>query len=186
MHGYDQAHGSLPPAVVYGPNGRPLLSWRVLLLPYLEQNELFKEFKLDEPWDSPHNLPLLSRMPNVYAPPPGKAWKLPPHHTVMQVFVGKRTAFEGPRGLSLKTDFPDQLSNTILVVEGGPAVPWTKPDDLSYYPHQPLPELATLFSGEFRVCMADCIVRWVKTDVPEGTLRAAITRNGGEFLADDW
>jgi hypothetical protein len=66
-HNADQ--GRLPPAAVYGPDGQPLLSWRVLVLPYLGHAGLYQEFHLNEPWDSPHNLALLPRMPAVYAPP---------------------------------------------------------------------------------------------------------------------
>src|SRR5205823_2150780 len=66
-----QAYGDdhkqrLPPAAVRDPEGRPLLSWRVLLLSYLGDEDLFLQFRLDEPWDSPHNRTLLPRMPDVY------------------------------------------------------------------------------------------------------------------------
>src|SRR5919201_819842 len=105
MLNYHDQHDRLPPAVVYGEYGQPLYSWRVLILPYIEQDELYKEFKLDEPWDSPHNLRLLPRMPATYAPPRGKASKVPPHHTVCHVFVGQGTAFEGRQGLRLAEDF---------------------------------------------------------------------------------
>jgi hypothetical protein len=65
-----------------------LYSWRVLLLPYIEEEPLYKEFHLDEPWDSAHNIRLLERIPAVYAPPRYKRSRLPPYHTVVHVFVG--------------------------------------------------------------------------------------------------
>lgn len=65
IHQYNDVHGYLP-ADIRDKDGKPLLSWRVLLLPYLEQDRLFKQFKLDEPWDSEHNLKLLAKMPAVY------------------------------------------------------------------------------------------------------------------------
>src|SRR5215470_13169211 len=95
---YQDEHGRLPPAVVYGPDGTPLYSWRVLILPYIEENRLYEQFHLDEPWDSPHNIALLPRMPHAYAAPGSKAKKIPPHHTVCHVFVGKGTPFEGREG----------------------------------------------------------------------------------------
>src|SRR5437016_5495874 len=101
MHNYQGVHCRLPPAVVYGRDGTPLLSWRVLVLPYLGQQDLYEQFHLDEPWDSPHNLQLLPKMPVLYAPPSGKTWKVPAYHTVCQVFVGKGAAFEGHEGLRL-------------------------------------------------------------------------------------
>src|SRR5262245_3545388 len=139
MHNYAGTHGRLPPAVVYGKDGQPLYSWRVLLLPYIEQGELFKQFHLDEPWDSPHNSRLLERMPGSYAQPSGKKSLVPPYHTVCHVFVGKGTAFEEGRGVKIQEDFPDSTSNTILVIEAGTPVPWTKPEDLVYDPDGPLP-----------------------------------------------
>src|SRR5260370_27351325 len=69
MHNYVKDHGDLPPAVAYDKDGKPLYSWRVLLLPYLKEQSLYAQFKLDEPWDSPNNRPLLAKMPQVYMPP---------------------------------------------------------------------------------------------------------------------
>jgi hypothetical protein len=185
MHTYKGAYGQLPPAVVYGEDGKPLLSWRVLILPFLEQDDLYRQFKLDEAWDSPHNLALLPRMPVDYAPPARKAAKLPPYHTICQVFVGKGTAFEGPEGLRIPEDFPDGTTQTLLVVEAGQAVPWTKPEDIAYDPDQPLPELCTLFKNLFRARMADASGRWFRKSTSEATLRALITRNGGEEIGPD-
>ena len=63
MHNYREAHGRFPAPAIQGKDGKPLLSWRVAILPYLEEDGLYQSFKLDEPWDSPHNKPLLERMP---------------------------------------------------------------------------------------------------------------------------
>jgi hypothetical protein len=153
MHTYHDVHGRLPAAAVCGKDGKPLLSWRVTILPYLEKMELYEQFKLDEPWDSPHNIRLLSEIPDVYAPPPGKKSKVPPDHTVCHVFVGNGTAFEGHDGLRLSDDFPDGTFNTLLLVEAGEPVPWTKPEDLTYDPAGPLPELRCIFKDGFRAQM---------------------------------
>jgi hypothetical protein len=185
MHNYQDTHGRLPPAVVYGKYGKPLHSWRVLLLPFINEEDLYKQFKLDEPWDSPHNVKLLPRMPAAYAPPPGKTSKLPSYQTVMHVFVGKGTAFEPGKALKMPDDFPNS-SNTLLVVETGEPVPWTKPQDLPYAPERPLPDLAGIFHDGFRVALVDGSVRFVNKDMSEATLRAAITRYGKESLGRDW
>jgi hypothetical protein len=169
---------------VYGKDDRPLLSWRVLILPFIEQEELYRQFRLDEPWDSPHNLALLPRMPATYAAPGRKRSQMPPYHTVCHVFVGKGTAFEGRDGLRLDKDFSDGGSNTFLVVEAGEPVPWTEPEELAYDPEQPLPDLRCIFRDGFRACLADGQTRWIPKTAPEATLRAAITRNKSE--TPDW
>ncbi len=186
MFTYQDEHGRLPPAVVYGEDGRPLYSWRVLLLPYIAQEDLYKQFHLDEPWDSPHNLPLLERMPGTYAPPPGKKSRMPAYHTVCHVFIGKGAAFEDKKELKTPADFPDGTSTTILLVEAGPPAPWTKPEDLPYQADASLPRLNRLFPDLIRVGMADGSVHYIHGDIGEATLRAAITRNGGEKLGADW
>lgn len=184
---YNDTHGHMPPAVVYGKDGRPLYSWRVLLLPYLAQEDLYKQFHLDEPWDSPHNLRLLERMPGVYAPPPGKKSRLPAYHTVCHVFVGKGAVFEDKTEVRYPGGFSDGTSNTILIIEAGPPVPWTEPEDLPYDADAPLPALDLLFRDGFRVALADGSVRYIRKDFDVTTLRAAITRNGGdEKLGLDW
>jgi hypothetical protein len=163
---------------VYGADGQPLHSWRVLLLPYIEKRALYDEFRLDEPWDSPHNIRLLERMPVTYAPPRYKRSRYPAHHTILHVFVGPGTAFEGPNGLRWR-DFPDGQSSTLLVVEAGDAVPWTKPEEIVYDPAQPV-RVRGPFKDGFRAGFADGSDRFISYDVDEATLRGAITRNGGE------
>lgn len=175
MHGYYDEHGRLPPAVVYGKDGTALYSWRVLLLPYLEQRDLYEEFHRDEPWDSPSNLPLLERMPTTFGPPRNRTYLAPPGHTFIHVFTGKGTLFEDPQGGRL----PDTVGRTvipILLVEGGKAVPWTKPEDIPSDPDQPLPELFTVFPDVIRVAFSTGHVELLEKDTPEASLRAMITR----------
>jgi hypothetical protein len=187
LQDYTQDHnGVMPPHATFSPDGQPLLSWRVLILPYIEEEALFKKFRLDETWDSPHNLRLLPRMPETFRPLPDRR-KPGDHFTTFQVFVGKGAAFEGREGLRFPGEFPDGPGNTILIVEAANAVPWTKPADLSYYPHGPLPPLGALSPGFFVVAMADASVRKVdRKGLTEATLRAAITRNGNDVLGSDW
>jgi Protein of unknown function (DUF1559) len=181
MHNYHDNNGRLPPAVVYGEDGKALYSWRVLLLPYIEQKELYDEFRLDEPWDSPHNIRLLPRMPLTYAAPGSKARKLPSYHTVVHVFVGKGTAFEEGQRLRMGIDFPDGTANTIMLIEAGTPVPWTKPDELIYAADQPLPDLRPLFKNGIRAAfIMDGSVQFIPIKVKEQSLRLAIVRNSGK------
>jgi len=149
MRNYQEDNGTLPPAAVFDADGRPLLSWRVLLLPYMEGGHLYRQFKLDEPWDSPHNIKLLDRMPAIYRPPEGSSAAMP-HTTFFRVFVGPGAAFEGRHGLNTKTDFPDGPGNTLLIVTAAEAVPWTMPAELPYGPDLPLPRLGGIFPGKQR------------------------------------
>lgn len=180
MHCYADVHGSLPPAAIYSADGKPLLSWRVAVLPYIEQKPLYDQFHLHEPWDSPHNLALLPQMPRTFEHFHGRATP-EPHTTYYRVFVGPGAAFEGPTGVSLK-GFKDGTSSTFLIVEAGDAIPWTKPDELPFDPKGPLPALGGYFSEGFVAALADGSVRTVSTKTPEVAIRAAITRSGGEKL----
>ena len=116
-----------------------------------------------------------------------KKSRMPAYHTVCHVFVGKGTPFEDGREVKFNEDgFPDGTSNTILIVEAGPPVPWTKPEEIPYDPDTPLPHLETLFRDIIRLAVADGSRRHVRKEIGETTLRAAITRNGGETLGSDW
>jgi hypothetical protein len=191
MHDYADKHrGAFPPAVVYDQHDKPLYSWRVLLLPYLDEQALYSQFKLDEPWDSPHNMPLLSKMPHVYMSPwficrPGNAPQpKEPYATPYQVFTGGGAMFEAnPQTPPLSFQqilSADGMSKTLMVVEAAEPVPWTKPQDLTYSPDRPLPEIGGLFPNGFHGTMADGGTRWFSMDIDEKTIRAMITWNGGE------
>lgn len=175
MHSYQDVHGRLPPAVVYGADEKPLLSWRVLLLPFIEQGPLYAEFKLDEPWDSANNIRLLERMPAIFRPFDGSR-PPQPDSTFYQVFVGPGTAFEGREGLRFKEDFSNGLSETFLIVEASGAVPWSKPEDLSYSDDIPVPKLGGIFPRTFRVARCDGSIDTLADDTPEMELRDAIKR----------
>jgi hypothetical protein len=184
MHAYRGVHGALPPPAAYDKQGKPQLSWRVLVLPYIEQQSLFEQFRLDEPWDSEHNLRLLPRMPLIYGRLDRDAARQP-YTTFYRVFVGKGTAFEGPQGLRLPDDFPDGEHNTILIVEAAEAVPWTKPEELTYAADRPVPPLGGMFEHGFQAALVDGSVITLKRDTGEAKLRALITRKGGEKLGPD-
>jgi uncharacterized protein (TIGR03067 family) len=177
----DAHKGLLSPAIT-DKQGKPLLSWRVAVLPYLEEEALYRQFKLDEPWDNPHNKKLLPRMPKVYAPVRGNTKET--HSTYYQTFVGPGALFEPGKQLRFPVGISDGTSNTILLAEAREAVPWTKPVDLPYDPRRPLPKLGGHFPDGFLVGMADGWVQWVHRGFNERDLRAAITPAGGEILQD--
>jgi Protein of unknown function (DUF1559) len=144
MRHFYMKHEHFPPAAIRDPAGRPLLSWRVAVLPILGQQELYDRFRLDEPWDSAHNHALLAEMPWFYAAP-HRPDAVPPT-TVYQVFVGPGTPFD-PAAPPLRlegTDFPVPVLELFLIVEAAQPIPWTKPDDLPYAPDCPVPPLGTV------------------------------------------
>jgi hypothetical protein len=212
FHKYSFANqGRLPPPAILGKDGKPLLSWRVLLLPYLGERELYEKFKLSEPWDSPNNKKLLPRMPEVYAAPGVKLRQ--PFYTFYQVFVspkptggagagagaaggagaeagapeadaGIQAAFVEGWQMRFPASFTDGTANTILIVEAGEAVPWTKPVDLPFSnaPGQPLPKLGGVFADVIQAAAASGDIFIISKKYDEWNLRAAITSNGGEVI----
>ena len=165
-------------------DGKPLLSWRVAILPYIEQQELYNKFKLDEPWDSPHNKALIKEMPTIYLCP--SRTKPEPGTTTYRVFVGTGAMFEEGQGTAIQ-DVTDGTSNTIMVVESKDAVPWTKPDDLKFDP-EAKPSLYGAGSphpGGFNAAFADGSVRFIKNTINLEVWKALITRASGEVINAD-
>lgn len=157
-------------------------------MPYLELEgqKIFDEFKLDEPWDSEHNIRLLERMPKTYEAPWKKYVDVPPHHTVLHVFVGEGATFEWRRGLKLKEDFLDGMSNTLLYVEAGPPVPWTKPEEIEFTTISSI-RLRGLFRDGMRAGTVDGSgYKMIPHDYDEQRLRSSVTRNGGEESEPAW
>ena len=176
---YESTYGHFPANAITDKSGKPLLSWRVAILPYIEQDKLYKEFHLDEPWDSDHNKKLLDKMPTLYGFGDDKAAKN--HETHYQGFVGKGAIFNGDKGVKI-TDVTDGTSNTIMLVEAKQAVPWTKPDDVPFDAGKLAPRVGGLFGDIFNAAMCDGSVRSFPLSIDEDKLRALITINGGEVV----
>lgn len=189
LHSYHDITGRFPAAGIANP-GKDLkpgagtgLSWRVHLLPYLEHDQLYRQFNLDEPWDGPTNKRLIDQMPKVYVSPQAMA---PPGQTFYKAFVGNGAAFDRDRGATFAS-FRDGLSNTIMVVEGGSPVIWTKPEDIEFTGNIAPMSLTLAGNPRINVLLGDGLVRNIDLNrINPVLLRAAITRAGGEDLPFDW
>jgi hypothetical protein len=178
MSQYCDKHGRFPARAIFDANGKPLLSWRVSLLPFLGQEELYKQFKLSEPWDSQTNKRLVLRMPAVFRDP---------NETTSQpltnyfVPVGGGTAFGGKVGIR-RTDITDPPPLTIMIVvaDDNQRVIWTKPEDLSYDAKRPTRGLGVLSADRFLVMMADGVARPIAKDIDLRFLRSFFTYASGD------
>jgi len=183
LHNYADAHKSFPPAYTTDKNGKPCLSWRVLILPYIEEENLYKQFHLDEPWDSEHNKPLAAKIPRVYVSP---NYAGPPGRTNYLGIGGERGVFGGKEGVSFRK-ITDGTANTIIVVEANnaSAVEWTKPDPFVPDATNPTKGLTGLRPGGFNALMGDASARFIADRIDPQVLKALFTYNGGEAVGND-
>ena len=176
---YEAAHRTFPPRAILDKQGKPLLSWRVAILPYLEEMELYREFRLDEPWDSEHNKKLIARMPAVFDNPnlvePGKTNYLAP--------VGDDTVLaDKPTRVG---DITDGLSRTIVVLEvdADRAVEWTRPDDYEIDAKKPLAGLGHFRPGNvFGAGFGDGAVRMLEAQIDQATFLLLIKKADGQAV----
>jgi hypothetical protein len=183
VHEYHDAKGWLPDDS-WSKANKPLLSWRVAILPYVGQKALYEKFKLDEPWDSAHNRKLILKMPDVFRSPRVKLKNKA--LTVYQVFRGTDAVFG--RGQPLKLfNIPDGTSNTIMAVESSTAVPWTKPGGLPFDRNKALPAFGKAYGQKPLAAMFDGSVRVLNLDkIKPETLKNAIDPADGNVLGNDW
>jgi hypothetical protein len=191
IHRYlDQHQQRFPPAIMLGPDGKTPHSWRVEILPFLGKGGelLYKEYRLNEPWDSPANKRLLEHMPDVFR---SAGDDLRSTNSSFFALVGPGTVFEGNLGFEAKNGIKisqifDGTSTTILLVEAKRDIPWTKPEDIPYDPAKPLPHLGGFDGDKFLALFADCVtVRRLSMSLGEKTLKALIGRNDGTVINVD-
>lgn len=184
MHNYHDAFKVYPPAVIRDEAGRPLLSWRVAILPFLEERGFYEKFHLNEPWDSPHNLPLASQMPPQFRCPSDRASR--PNAASYVIVIGQETYFP-PTGQVNVKDVKDGTSLTVMVGEvAGNTVPWTKPVDLVFdHNFTGKGNFSSAHAGGWQVLMGDGTCRFVSEKTEAKTLRAIMTIAGGEIVDED-
>ena len=152
------------------------LSWRVHLLPFLDQ-PLYHQFKLNEPWDSPHNKALIDKMPDVFRVSEGTK----PGHTQFVAPQGMGFFVNGEATAKTFRDLTDGTSNTIMVLTVAPdkAEPWTKPGGFELDPAKAAEILGGHPAG-FLALFADGSVHTLPGSIEPDTLKALLTIAGGE------
>jgi prepilin-type processing-associated H-X9-DG protein len=198
MHAYHDKYKCFPPAYIADKNGRPMHSWRVLLLPYLEQEALYKQYRFDEPWDSPNNQKVTDLILCIYQCPSQPDSTKPMTSYVM--IVGPHTVSDGPHSRKL-TDFTDGLSNSILLVEVADSdIRWAEPRDLNFdkINFKINGSKGQSNSGKHRgigshhingvnVSLCDGSVRFLNGSMDPKQIKAMATIDGGETVpADDF
>ncbi|MCA9261672.1 MAG: DUF1559 domain-containing protein, partial [Planctomycetales bacterium] len=172
LHMYYDANGHFPPAVLQDEATGTPYSWRVAILPYMDQQALFERYRFDQPWDSPSNREVLKDAPSEYcATAPAQDGS-----TEVLAIAGTNTV------ISTKTptkfvQIVDGTSNTVMLVAAGRRVPWTKPEDIAYDSDAPLPAIAPEGANELVATYCDGSVRPVPLPADEKTLRSLFQIN---------
>lgn len=183
MFNYESANKHLPPAAICDKDGKPLLSWRVAVLPFLGEMELYNQFHLNEAWDSPHNLPLIEKMPDIFVDPdPRIQSSSGAGKTTYEVPVGKETIFFSNEGATFR-EITDGAANTIAIIQVDPqqAVEWTRPSDWKVDLARPTQALGNM--PNVIAAYADGHVQsFQRNKLSDDQLRAQLTRAGGESV----
>ncbi|HUG69400.1 MAG TPA: DUF1559 domain-containing protein [Pirellulaceae bacterium] len=182
MHNHHDVYQSFPPrAEVRDADGNSGLSWRVHVLPFLDESKLYAEFALDQPWDSPHNKPLIEKMPKVYE----SQWLgITPGHTTFLAPVGEDTIFGGHKAIKFQ-NITDGTSNTATLVEVKPSlsVPWTAPRDYAFEPEDPGKGLRVGPDGRFLAALADGSVNMFRGNAAAELLLRLFRKSDGNPLS---
>jgi prepilin-type processing-associated H-X9-DG protein len=164
------------------------LSWRVLILPYLDAKDLYDEFHLDEPWDSPHNRALITKMPATYRCPIGANELALEGKTRYLAPRGAGTIFRGAEPVKIR-EVTDGTATTIIVVDAGDdnAVVWTKPDDWEVDPEPKTAAILKSHTGRrpgsgTNALFADGSVHFLSERIALAVFRALLTSKGGEVI----
>ncbi|MGB7346145.1 MAG: DUF1559 domain-containing protein [Pirellulaceae bacterium] len=179
IHNYHAAYKKLP-GPIRDKDGNALLSWRVAILPFIEEQALYQQFHLDEPWDSEHNIKLVDQMSQTFQDP---SLPLPQGQTVFRMMIGE-DLFANPEGDTGFRDITDGLSNTIMCMEmdASEAVTWTKPTTTELNRDNLVPQMGRAHPGGCHVLMGDGAVIFITHSIDQELLRNLLTRAGGEVV----
>lgn len=191
LRDYHQAHGALPPVYTTDENGKPLCSWRVAILPYLERNDLYSQYQLQEQWDGQHNAKVAKQPVEFFQCPSNLSHES--CDTSYVAVIGPGTAWEPNRGLKL-SDITDDPRDTILLVEmKDTGIKWAEPRDLGLSNLPPgittddLLQSLSIHPGLVQALFADGHVEVIRSEMPWSDFEAMLTIAGSERInRDKW
>jgi hypothetical protein len=192
LHNYHDKFGCFPPAYVADENGRLIHSWRVLILPFLEQTPLYNAYRFDEPWDGPNNKKLADTILYVYNCPSDDHGGTPNASTMTNyvAIVGPETAWPGTSTTTIR-DLSDGTASTLLVVEvANSGIHWMEPRDLHVLQMAPTINaksgqgISSRHTGCACVLFADGSTRYIPDSLSADDLRALLTAHAGDTSTD--
>ena len=179
LHNYEQAHGAFPPAYTVDANGKPLHSWRTLILPYLEQDTLYRTIDLSKPWNDPANAKAFETLVSVYRCPEAAG---PLNTTTYLAIVVPNGCFK-PGEPRRRADITDDPNSTMMLIEAGEenSVPWMAPVDADEALVMRLGSTSKLHHvGGMNACSIDGSVRFLKASTPSYVRRALMSIAGND------
>lgn len=196
MDSYHEKYGCFPPAFISDKNGKPIHSWRVLILPFLNQQALYAQYRFDEPWNGPHNAALTDSIPKCYrCPTEGES---DTSHTSYAMIVGPHAVSDGPTPRRID-EIKNGTSNVIMIAEcAGVGINWLEPrdlrtDEMSFRvihpntPSLPVPsDISSCHNGLANALFCDGSVRSLPTTISTKMLEVLTTIDGGELVPTDF
>jgi hypothetical protein len=190
LQGYESDYGSFPPAYIADKNGKPMHSWRVLILPYLEKKDLYKRYRFDEPWNGPNNRKLEKEMPKEFRCPNQPAGRHP-YATSYVAVVGSNTVWRHNRSVKVR-EIKDGTSHTVLLVEiADSGIHWMEPRDLEY---PPMPTkvnpasgqgISNHHSGVANAALVDGSISTLSEELQPEKIKALLSIDGGEPVSGE-
>ncbi|MEZ6034377.1 MAG: DUF1559 domain-containing protein [Planctomycetaceae bacterium] len=183
LHNYHDDYGAFPPAYTVDSEGRPLHSWRTLLLPYLEHSNLYQEIDFSKPWNDPVNAAVFEVSINEFQCP---SLSIPKNHTTY-LGVNGPDSFFNANAARIISEITDGTSNTLTVVEVpyDQSVPWMAPQDADEASILQLTEDSQLaHTGGYQGLIADGSVRFISVRLDQSTLRALLTISAGDVVGE--
>lgn len=189
LQNYNAIYGCFPPVCTTDEDGKPMHSWRVLILPLIEQVELYRRYDFNEPWNGPHNLKLAKQMPQVFRCFEDTA--TPGTNTDYVAVVGPETIWQPDHGTTFR-EIEDGSSHTIAVIEAsGAGINWMEPRDLPFAAlakgvnPKPGPGISSMHSGAVLAVFADGHTQSIDERIPLEKLKALFTKAGGEEIGEE-